>query len=63
MKTQKTIGIENKQKNDINFKSELQLNDKVLFTNIIDDKNENSSVKTLNSEKKINSFDESSKVG
>ena len=63
MTTQKTIGIETKQKNDINFKSGLQLNDKVLFTNIIDDKNENSSVKTLNSEKKINSFDESSKVG
>ena len=61
--TQKTIGIKTKQKNDINFQSGLQLNDKVLFTNIIVDTNENSSVKTLNNEKKISSFDESSKVG
>jgi hypothetical protein len=37
MTTQKTIGVETKQKNDINFKSGLKLNDKVLFTNIIDD--------------------------
>ncbi len=50
MKTQKTADIKAKQKNDINFKSGLQLNDKVLFTNIIVDSNENSSVRTLNND-------------
>ena len=63
MKTQKTADIKAKQKNDINFKSGLTLNDKVIFTNILSDKVDFSSVKTLNNEKKINCFDESSKVG